>query len=574
MKRFLFILFLIPVLAFGQAFSFNDIAFMGSGFTDWAQRVVNNGGPRPTALEITTMETYRRTLIDLGLTNSIYTLCIHSITSSVIGASTPLIKNRGSDPWINTGFGATNLNVDGLKGDGSTKCLDTGLAASDNNAYSNSFLVGLSMVVTESDSNRASVNMGARTADGNKNLLLLVSSGGSGGRTEFYTAGLGGDQFIITNDFVRVGYISANVRTNAGLTNQTIYIASPLEPHRVFATEEYDRPDPPGGNIVVFGNKFGSTNNISSAQRIAMSCVHFPWTQVQSSNFWWATKTCLESLGGAAGDPVKDWSRRLTELGGPAISVNSSNALRAYYGHLGSSDLIKTMQVANCYLPDSLFADKTPLIWQHGHQSWSNSSFGETNVSVNGLKGNTTTKFFGTAIRASAMLPPFTSDSAGISLLIYSATNTGAASLVEFGMGGSAPNSFFAIQHFAGALNFYCWAFATVNANFVQIAAPHGSNWSGYISGNRTSSSAIRLDWVTNGVHNVATNGTSSRTVDRTTITNAPAHAAYNFASTPANWSDRTVSYLSIHSGHTQTQSSNEWYAVFLLRTILGGGLP
>lgn len=548
--------------------------------TEWGQRVVNNGGPRPSQNTMRCMEELRTSLLAQGITNKLYTLGV-LVPDSIIAASTPLIRNKGFDPWINTEFGATNLNVDGLKGDGLTKCLDTGVEATNNAAYSNGFLVGMSMVVSESNSNKVSIDMGSRSAGAGENLLLLVSSGGvAGGRTEFYPGGTAsGLQFLATNDFVRVGYVSANNMTNAGVTNNVIYIASPLEPHRLYASEPFALPNPQiagsgSKSVILFGTKQAGTNNISSGLRISAALVHFPFTETESSNVWWALKTCRECLGGGAGDPVKDWARRLVELGGPTLSTTSSNALHGYYSRMGEANLIKDMVVANCYLPDNLFASRTPLIWQAGNQVWTNVAFGETNLTVDGLKGNGTTKYLGTGITPTIINPPFSSISAGLSVLTFEIPAS--AVMQDFsGSGTAASSAFSAPFNNAGILNFFCFKFVTVNTEFLAITAPSpGATWPGYLSGNRTAANAIRLDWVTNQVHNIATNGTGVQTGSTATITNMFAHASSAPGLVPANFSDHRISYLAIHAGLSQSQSSNQWTAVANLRTNLGGGVP
>lgn len=572
MRKFIARLFLMAACVVCLAPS-RKLIFSGNPFrNDWAQRVVNNGGPLPSESTILCMEQLRLNMISLG-TNDIYTLAVF-VPDSVIAASTPLFIHKGSDPWTNFNFAATNLTVDGLKGDGLTKALDTGLQAANNHAYSNNVLVGISIIVSESNSNRTEVDIGAVSASGTAGQLALAPS--NNGRTEWFSGDLGsGLTFLLTNDFVRVGWVSANTVTNAGVTNQNIYIASALEPHRLYASEPFGPPSSVGGNptLSVFARKQDGTNNQHSAQRLSAALVHFPFTETKSSNVWWALKTCRECLGGGVGDPVKDWSRRLVELGGPTISTTSSNALRTFYSGLANDNLIKNMVVANCFLPDNLFAARTPFIWQNGNQVWTNVAFAESNLTVNGLQGNATSKYLGTGITPTIIVPPFTSISAGSSVLTFAVPS---ASVHDLSGTGTAANSIFATPvNNSGTLNFFCFKFVTVNTEFLAIAAPSpGATWAGYLSGNRTAANAIRLDWVTNGVHNIATNGTGTQTGSTATITNMYAFANHPAGGTPGNFSGHTISYLSVHSGLTQTQSSNQSWHVLNLRTNLGGGVP
>jgi hypothetical protein len=103
--------------------------------------------------------------------------------------------------------------------------------------------------------------------------------------------------------------------------------------------------------------------------------------------------------------------------------------------------------------------------------------------------------------------------------------------------------------------------------------APVGT-WAGWISGNRTASNAAALYWVTNNVFNIATNTTTTQTGSTQTITNLYAFANHPAGGVPGSFSDRTASFVAIHNGLTQTDSSNLWYRVATLRTNLGGGVP
>ncbi len=84
----------------------------------------------------------------------------------------------------------------------------------------------------------------------------------------------------------------------------------------------------------------------------------------------------------------------------------------------------------------------------------------------------------------------------------------------------------------------------------------------------------MALYWVTNQVHNIATNTTSVQTGSSATITNLYAFANHPAGGVPGSFSDRTASFVALHSGLTQTESSNLWYRVAILRTNLGGGVP
>lgn len=543
--------------------------------TDWANRVVANGGAMPSQATIACMETLRASLVALNVTNKIYSLCIF-VPDSVIAAATPLIIHKGYPMWTNNFVGG-DLNTYGLKGDGTTKAMDTGVKAKIGEAVNaNTRTRGLTVLVTESDSNNASAGvMGQRDEGGTVLELLLVSAAGI---TEWYPARNTVSDFIVTNDFTRVGYISGNVTTNDGTatTNMNLFFASPGEAHKLIATR-VPTQNPLSvttteETIACFAYRYAATNAGFIAMRMSMAMVHDGLTQTESSNIWWAVKTCRECLGGGDGDPVHDFNRKVVAAGGANISATTSNALRTFHSGVDADGLLYFINAANCYVPDNLTAARTPFLYQAGNQIWTNVSFAASNLTVNGLTGDGSTKFLGTGLKPSTLTyGGFSDTSAGLSVLIF---NVGTdANALNIGSTGTTANGTFAVGNQVGFLVFYCWIFTTVNTDFVIRTAPN-AGWEGYLSGNRLANNVIRLDAVTNGVHNVFTNATGATASNNNTMTNAFAHAVANGLNAAANFSDQTVSFIALHPGFTQTQSSNLWNRVKDMRNAFGGGVP
>ncbi len=575
--RFLAVLLLSGCVAFGQAFTVRDIPFMAQGgVTDWAQRVINNGGAIPSVGTISCMETLRTTLIAQGITNKIYSLCVF-VPDSVIASATPLFLHKGYPMWTNN-FASGDLNIYGLKGNGTSLAMDTGVKGKAGQAANvTTGTRGVSVLITEASTNLAGAVIGIRDGAGEPLIVLQPSFSG---RTEWYPGAIIGGNNALTNDFDRVGYVSGNVNTNTGTTNIMIFVASPLESHKVITNKVTTGA---GGifpatttenTISVFAYKYDGTNNAWTTDRMSMAMVHDGLTQTESSNVWVAIQTCRQCLGGGDGDPIHDFNRKVVAGGGAAISTTTSNALRTFRQGMDTDALLYQIVVANCFVPDNLTAARTPLLWQAGHQIWTNAAFGATNLSVNGLAGNGTTKYLGLGINpVNVTYGGFGSANVGITALIFNIVASGAGATI--GGSGTAASSFFTLYNGGGNLTFHCWKVTTVNTDFVLRAAPSpGATWPGYISGNRTAANAIRLDWVTNGVHNIATNGTGNQTGSTATITNLYAFASSAPGLTPGNFSDNTISFVSLHPGLTQTQSSNLWWRVANLRTNLGGGIP
>jgi len=572
---FCVVLFLLIVFrgSSGPPMQFAPFMMGGQVITDWARRVVANGGAMPSQTSIIAMETLRVSLEAQSLTNKIWTLCIF-VPDSVIAASTPLVKNKGADPWTNNGFVSGDLNIQGLKGDGS-KWLDTNIiplavATNNNNITTNA---SVSVVVTESATNAgAAIILDQRFIGSvNYSVGLFVSGGGV---DQFYSGHVFAGSFNSTNDFNRVGYISGN---RIG-SNETLFVASPIETHKLLVTNFQAGLWPASAassTLAFFQTRIMATNVTSggTALRLSMACLHDGFTEVESSNFWVAVKTCRQALGGGDGDPIWDWARYVTNFGGAAISANTSNALRTFRQGLDTDGLLYKMVAVNALVPDNLTAARMPIVWQAGLQIWTNVLFDATNLTVNGLHGNTNSKYLGTGLNpAGITYAGYGSGNNGQSLLVYG--NTNELSGLDFAGTGTSANSLYGLQISSGLLAFFNWKFVGINTNYLQRAAVPAAFWTGYLGGYHTASNAFAVYWVTNSVHNVMTNTTFLMTSGSPTITNLYAFASSAPGLVASAFSDHTISFMSIQAGLTQTQDSNLWNRVKNMRNSLGGGIP
>lgn len=570
MNRFATIFLLLAVAASAQPFTERDIAFLSKPRTptDWEQRVIANGGAQPSLNTINAMETLRIGCIAAGLTNKIYSLCVF-VPDSLIAATTPLFIHQGATLWTNFNFGATNITVNGLGGDGTTKVLDTGIKAKDVVVPSAGDTIGLTVIVTESASNHVGHAAGQQDADGNPALMLLISAAGL---TEYYPTAIVVAESISTNDWGRVGYVSGNRWIEGGNTNIAMFVASPLESHKAIQSKvglgNAVGTTLTDDTISFFASKRDGTNQAISPLRMSLAMVHDGFTQTESSNFWVLARTCRETLGGGTGDPVHDWNRKIVAAGGANISTTTSNAARTFLAGLDTDGTLYTMLAVNPYVPDNLTAARTPIIWQAGAEVWTNNNFGATNLTVDGLTGDGSTKYLGTAIvTATAVNRGFSETSAGMSMIVVSNNATGR---YDAGVGGAGANSHFAILNENGLCQIYIWRFNVVNANF--LIATGLTN--GFLSGNRTAANAIALYRArSDTTFGTLTNGTGAQT-GTTIATHALAAFALNSVGTVSGYSPHQVSYLSIHAGHTSTQSSNEFVRAQAFRTAIGGGAP
>lgn len=579
--KWLLPLLLLPSLVFGQAFTFSDLPFLAQGSTDWQTRVVANGGAMPSANTISAMETLRLGCIAAGLTNKIYSLCVF-VPDSLIAASTPLFLHKGYPMWTNSNFAATNLDINGLKGDGTSKSLDTGCMAkalsaggvSDTSDGSR----GLTVIVTESTGNVTGVPIGYEDADGALFLELEISAAGA---TVWLTESSNPLYFTTTNDFGRVGYVSGNTWNDAN-TNASIYVASPLETHKVLATKTI--PDNGGSatltddTISVFARKQDGTNTAWSAQRLSLAMVHDGFTAAESASFWTLALACRQQLGGGTGDPIHDYNRKVVAAGGANISTTTSNALRTFYGGLNTDGILYLMSVVNPVVPDNLTAARTPVIWQSGSEIWTNFNFAASNLTVAGLQGITAdSKYLGTGIVPSTA-NRISTTSAGMTGVITDSPGTG-TQVILAGNPSTANVGCHFLTTVSGNDNvlFRMWRFDLVNTNFLSSAQPSpGDTWTGYISGNRINASNIAL-YVASTIlpHAALTNG-NNQAQTGTAAANTVAMLAWanNNNGTPASFGAHRMSFVAFHGGLTEAQSANLYSRIHTFRTAVGGGSP
>lgn len=91
----------------------------GGGLTnDWADRVVANGGATPSTGTQAAINTFYSGLDASGILSKMISVNCFA-PDSLIAALTPLIHVYGNDPWTNSGFSSADLNISGLKGNGS-----------------------------------------------------------------------------------------------------------------------------------------------------------------------------------------------------------------------------------------------------------------------------------------------------------------------------------------------------------------------------------------------------------------------------------------------------------------------
>lgn len=544
----------------------NDLPYLASKTTDWARRVVANGGAAPSASTISAMETFRLGLVSAGLDTKIHSLCVF-VPDSLTAALTPLIKNKGSDPWTNHSFVSGDLTVEGIKGDAASKYLDTGVQAKSGQAVdSGTGNCGLTLIVTESNSNAVGYEIGHQNNNlGVASLKLQVSSAATA-KTGFLATDSAGSSAAFNTDFGRAGYVSGN--SVGGVLS--VFTASPQESHVQFSTASIATTATTTSETI-FGfciNEGGSPTGYSG-ERISVMAIHTGFSISESATFWGLLKTLRDSLGGGSGSRITDWAAKIVRLGGAAPSSNTKSALDTFYQALNTAGIATKMVAVNCLVPDSLDASRTPIIWRAGNEQWTNHNFISGDLTTSGLAGNGTNKYLDTGIVPSAAVI-LTDTSVGLSEML---SVVASENKVDVGVARDASKVLNLLNQ-SGTAYFQAWKNTTAGTDYVTGALP-SSTWAGFISGNRTASNAIALYRAStaNSFASIASGSGSSTGVRVDTY--SLVEFAYNVNTGGIqSYTGHTHSFMSLHAGLTSTESQALYNAVAAMRTSLGGGNP
>ena len=560
------LILIVCCACFSQTFTFKDLPFLAQG-TDWPQRVVNNGGPVPSNNSIICMEVLRKQIIADGLDTNIHALCVF-VPDSVIAASTPLFVGDGDDPWFNNNFVSGDLNIFGLKGNGVDKNLETGVTPFEIDSDS----CGLVAIVTEGNENDAGVLMGHQDTMTERKIALATSQSG----VSFFFNGTDGSGDVASlTDWNRVGYIAGFTTNGPNLFN--LYFASPVEAHALRVANG-SIPDPSfsdSNSITCFSSTITNAPMNFSKSRMSAAAITKGLTATQSSNLWVALRSCRECLGEGMGDPVHDWNRRITEAGGSDISSTTSNAARAFLSQIDSNNLLYSMVTVSPYPTDSLAAVQVPLIWQAGAKVWTNNGFVASDLTTNGLDPNATTgKYFDTSMTNNNMSTRgFSVTSAGLTAIMSS------NSAVAMFLGGVRASAAFSAWELGngdtgvGTIKFSAWRYDGVNGRNFISASIESNSWSGYVSGNRTAEDAIAIYGAASD-YPFITLGSGATTQSGVLFSGQQlAENGFNNNGTYSG-SSCAISFLAVHAGLTDVQSSNLFLAAYAFRNAIGGGAP
>jgi hypothetical protein len=251
---------------------------------DYRVRLAAAGGAEPSAETLTLLKDFNDA-IDLCAGLSAKMIAVNCfVPDNLIAACTPLIANAGNAVWTNNNFVDADLSTSGLKGNGSTKYLNTGCVP---NVVFDS--VDNTGVTVYSDYvNEVKCEMGSSDGTNHQRINWHVFSTTfayeHNGDATFGAAGMS-------------GYISCN--RPAGVGNQVYRASAGFGGHVLAATSGDAAGSLNNRSLYVFCTNNSGTPSLYCSKRLRFAAVHDALTITQSACFFNAIQTLRTYLGGA-----------------------------------------------------------------------------------------------------------------------------------------------------------------------------------------------------------------------------------------------------------------------------------
>lgn len=290
MKRLVLalVLLLCPIFCFGQvagqlAFKAQFAGGHTAKTTDWANRVVANGGAMPSAATLGYVDTFQNALVTAGI-DSLMIYNLFFAPDSEIAAKTPFYHTSGSDPATLT---PTGITINGMQSGGASEAWLTGINPA---AVFTTGDMGLS-VYTKTLGGKPTISWGG--GDGSA-MALIWNSGTSYFVASYSTWTISGvASGIASGDF---GFYSAN-RTSTSST--VLYNANGSVAWASIGTSAGASGTPPtgtGNNGIAWNS--GGVVTISSTVTNSYLSVHHGFTTAQGQAEFNAVQALRTSFGG------------------------------------------------------------------------------------------------------------------------------------------------------------------------------------------------------------------------------------------------------------------------------------
>lgn len=284
-------LLLLGLSVDGQTFGVNGglpfLAPSASGLsaktTDWANRVVANGGAMPSAATLAAVDVYYNALVAAG-DDSLMIYSLFFAPDSDIAAKTPFYHTSGSDPIGST---PTGITINGMQSGGASENWITGINPA---AVFSTSDMGLSLY-TKTLSAKPQISWGG--GDGSS-MALIWNSGTSYFVASYATWTISGvASSVASGDF---GFYSANRTTT---TSTVLYNANSVVPWASIGSSVAASGTAPTGtgNNSIAWNSAGAVG-INSTVTNSYFSVHHGFTTAQGQAEFNAVQTLRTAFGG------------------------------------------------------------------------------------------------------------------------------------------------------------------------------------------------------------------------------------------------------------------------------------
>jgi hypothetical protein len=254
------------------------------------------------------------------------------------------------------------------------------------------------------------------------------------------------------------------------------------------------------------------------------------------------------------------WSARVQTNGGAAPSGGSITAVNDFVVGLSIDGIDSLVINANAFAPDSLIAAITPCIVNSGNTLWANHSFVLADLSVNGLKGDGSTKYLGTGVLP--VTAGLSSTEGALAFYVYD-KNTAAAK-GDMGYGGTGSTDWLLIADYnSGGFHFF---YDCYNNGTGRVTAAASGN--GFYMGSRTAANATAGYFANSGT---AWASIATGSGDGSTISNGAEVLCYRIDPSLGS-TDARMSFACVAHGMTSAQGQALYNRVQTLRTAFGGG--
>jgi hypothetical protein len=529
--------------------------------SDWAARVVVNGGAVPSDATIVALANFSSSMMSAGLWSKMIAMNVVA-PDNLIASRTPFIVGPGLDPWTNVGSSnvlAADVTVYGMQFRGA-QALSSGVAG--NSMLSTSG--GITVLASAVDLTSASgpIDFGYEDTVPQTYCYVAARSTGNGAHQG---ANFSSNNVINGTGIQTAGYLSLN---RTGALTEALYYASPDIAHSLIGSNAGGQTQAPSASLLYMGAA-QSTGSISNYTKntISFSAIHQGLSITESSTFASLIFTLRAALGGGTGSygdaAAAYWTARVLSSGGALPGSTSSAAISTFVDALNTAGILSKMVSACAFAPDNLIAAVTPCIYKltGGSNTYTNHNFLLADLTVNGLIGNAVNKSLDTNIIPSTMM---SGSNCGVSVYAFVASATGASA----GAGSEANANLFILD--AKFSNSHALAYNGLIGNVVDVAVSPGA---GYYSNDRLTTTDHKLYFANSSNAHAQIGATDATNYAGAGTSVAVSLFVANLSGVLTSFSSDRISFAALHTGLTQAESLSLFNAVVAMRTALGGGV-